>query len=87
MDNEKWAPGEGEFFVKEQTFELQLACGMIRKRMSKREMKRKVWEEHKIVHLGPWKVWKALKRQDYHVPLKFVRSELKFCQIYAKYRD
>ena len=87
IDNEKWAPGRGEFFVKEQASELQPACGMIRKRMSKREMKRKIWEEHKVAHLGPWKVWKALKRQDYHVPLKLVRSELKFCQICAKYRD
>ena len=46
-----------------------------------------IWKEHKVAHLGSWKVYKALRRQGHKVTLRQVQKELKTCEICAQFME
>ena len=97
-----WVPGQGENFVKaisqsklnlEKVGENAGECGEIagfqscQASVQKQQMRDLIWEEHRIAHLGSWKVYKALRRKGHKVSLRQVRKELQTCEVCAQFLE
>ena len=89
FDAEVWIPGEGEYFKKThgKPSSYGVHCNAIGEMLPEAEMRNLVWREHLKAHLGAWKVYKALRRQGYRIPMKFVRRELAVCEICAHFKE
>ena len=54
--------------------------------LSTAEMEEIVWEEHLVAHWGAWKVYKALRRKGYRIPMRIVKKITDMCEVCAKFR-
>ena len=84
-----WSPGKGEYFVQtgKDLSSYGALCNAGRQYIPESVMRDLVRQEHLRGHLGAWKVYKALRRQGYQIPMTFVRKELIRCETCARFRE
>ena len=50
-------------------------------------MEELIWKEHRIAHLGSWKVFKSLRKKGLRIPLKIVKKVLRKCEVCARFQE
>ena len=73
--SQSWIPGQGEFFVQSNSV------------LSVPQMVEIIWKEHRVAHLGAWKVFKSLRRRDIKIPLKLIQRTLRNCKTCVQFRE